>query len=218
MLSASAAVLLSVGRFAISPLLPAIGGLSYAFLGVTSQSNHFFLLIGSLHPPLRLAFLPLFNQPPLTYPVPRRSFCHSSAHPLCHSVCLHLLRHHDLRHLYASRGVILGNSSPARLVSFLSPRHRQGLISHRTSLRRAPLRKGHRRIRVAKLDQRTRFAGILEQLDRMAQLHRRSIHRGSAVSLSFTLSAPPDSAPFFPIRPHLRNPTILWHSAHPPFL
>lgn len=177
-----------------------------------------FLRIGSLHRPLRLAFLSLFNHPPVTYPLSRCSFRHSSAHPLCHRIRLHLLRPHNLRHLYASRGVILGNNSPTRLVSFLSPRYPQSLISHRTSLRWAPLRKGRHRIRVATLGQRTRLTRNLEQLDRMAQLHRRSVHRGSAVSLSFTVSAPTDSAPFFPNHSHIRDPTILWHSAHPPFL
>ena len=103
------------------------------------QSNHFFLPIASLHCPLRLALLSLFNHPPITDPVPRCSFGYSSAHPLRHSIRLHLLPSHNLRHLYARRIVLLGNLSPTRLVSFFSPRHRQGLISHRTSLRWTPL-------------------------------------------------------------------------------
>lgn len=178
----------------------------------------FLLLIGSLHRPLRLAILPLFNHPPVAYPLPRCSIGHSSAHPLCLSICLYLLPPHYLCHLNASKGVIRRDFSPVRLVSFLSPRHRQGLISHRTSLRRAPLRKEHHRVRMATLGERKRLTGNLEQLDRMAQLHRWSVHGGIAISLPFTLSAPPDSAPFFPIHPHLRDPTILWHSAHPPLL
>ena len=144
MLSASAVAALSVGSFALLKV-------------PLSHSNSVFLLIGSLHRPLRLAFLPLFNHPPITYPLPRCSIGHSSAHPLCHRIRLHLLRLHDLPNLYASRGIILGNSSPARLASFLSLRHRQGLISHGASLRRAPLRQGHHRIRMATLGQRTRF-------------------------------------------------------------
>ena len=182
------------------------------------QSNYVFLLIDSLHAPLRPAFLPVFNHPPITHTLPRCSFGHPSAHPLCHNICSHLLHPHNLRHLYASRGVVRGDFPPARLVSFLSPRHRQSLISHRTSLRRAPLGKERHRIRMATLGQRPRLTSNLKQLDRMAQLYRRSLHRGSTISLSVTLTASPDSAPFFPIHPHLRHPTILWHSAHPPFL
>lgn len=163
MLSASAATALSVSRVALCGpftavlLLPDVLGRRDS-LDHTRQSNCWSPLIGSLHAPLRLAFLPFFNHPPITDPLPRRSFGHSSAHPLCHGVCLDLLGPHLLRHLYASRGVLLGRLSPTWLVSVLSCRYRQGSSSHRTSLRRAPLRKGRRRIRMATLGQRSRLA------------------------------------------------------------
>ena len=100
------------------------------------------ILIDNLHSPLCLAFLLFFDHPPITCPLPRRSFGRSSAHPLRHCVCLHLLRPHDLRHLHVRRGVILRDVSAIRLVSFLFPRHLQGRLTYRTSLWRAPLRKG----------------------------------------------------------------------------
>ena len=188
------------------------------FPRVTSQSDLYFLPIGGLHASLRLAFLPVFHHPPITYPLPRCSVGHSSPHPLCHSFCLHLLRYYHLCRLYTRRAVVLGNVSSTRLVSFLSPRHRQGLVSHRPSLRRASLRERSHRIRMEILGSWSALTRNLEQLDRMAQLHRRPLYRGSVVSLASTLSPPPDSASFFPIHTDLRNPTLLWHSAHPPFL
>ena len=144
MLSANTAAALSVGHLALEAFFAAICSRSYIcgrreIPGDISQSNHLFLPIGSLHAPLRLALLPLFNHPAITDPLSRRSFGHSSAHPLCHSIRFHLLPSYNLRHLHASRAVVLGNLSPTRLVSLFSPRYRQGSISHRTSLRRASL-------------------------------------------------------------------------------
>lgn len=161
MLSASAVAALSVCRIPISELFAPIGLHPCTcgrpnFAGHPSLTNSFINLIGSLHAPLRLAFLPLLNHPPIPHPLPRCPFGHSSAHSLCLCLGFHLLPPYHLPHLYPSKFVLQGNLSPVRLVSFLHPRHRKGPFSHRTSLRRAHLRERRHRIRMATLDQRTR--------------------------------------------------------------
>lgn len=116
----------------------------------------FIVITDRLHTFLRPPLLPLSNNAAITHSQPRCSLCNPRPHPLRQRISRHMLRSYHLHPLDTRPSRSLVTPTPTRMVPNLSAQHSKGLAPHRTSLCWSTVRKSHRRLRLARMDQRPR--------------------------------------------------------------